>query len=109
MEIIKEEIISNAEALEILSKAEKEKKELNFLQKKSLEILKKFKKISAEKAKKMFEELTKIEKLRTSHIVSIINLMPEDLDDLRVALHKDYNLLDENEKNKILEIVKKFA
>ncbi len=109
MEIIKEEIISNAEALEILSKAEKEKKELNFLQKKSLEILKKFKKISAEKAKKMFEELSKIEKLRTSHIVSIINLMPEDLDDLRVALHKDYNLLDENEKNKILEIVKKFA
>lgn len=109
MEIVKEERISNAEALEILSKAEKEKKELNFLQKKSLEILKKFKKISAEKAKKMFEELSKIEKLRSSHIVSIINLMPEDLDDLRVALHKDYNLLDENEKSKILEIVKKFA
>jgi len=107
MEVLKERLITNAEALKILEKREK-KGELTYEQKKSLEILKKFSKISEDKAKKLAEELRKIEKLRERHIIAIVNLLPEDRDDLRVIMHKDYGLLDEEEKIQILETVKKF-
>ena len=108
MEIVTEKVITNAEALEILEKRSKEG-EMTYEQKKALDILRKFSKIDVKKAKELFEELKSIEKLKDRDIVKIINLLPEDKDDLRVVLHKDYSIFSEEEINKILEIVKKFA
>lgn len=76
-------------------------------QKSQMEIyVKKFIKISAEKAKKIKESIEKLDllKLKNEHIVKIIDLMPEDVSDLNKIFTEV--TLNEDEINKILEIVK---
>jgi DNA-directed RNA polymerase subunit F len=107
MKILTEETITNAEAKEILESRAKEI-ELKYEQKNALEVLRKFVKLDAEKAKKLAEELKKIEKLREKQIVDIINFLPEDNDELRVVLHKEYNSFTQEEISAILETVKKY-
>src|SRR5437867_8822834 len=106
MKIESEEVISDIEAFEILEKREKEK-ELKYEQKNALEILRKFKNTDPAKIKTLVEELKKMEKLRDRHIISIVNFVPEDKEDMRTVLHKEYTSFTEEEINKILEIVKK--
>jgi DNA-directed RNA polymerase subunit F len=105
MKIISEQVVTNAEAKEILEKASKEI-EFGYEQKNTLEILRKFVKISAEKAKKIAEELKKIEKLREKQIVRIINFLPEDKDDLRTVLQKEYSDFSSEEIELILQTIK---
>jgi len=68
--------------------------------------LKKFLKTKPEKAKKIQEELEKADllKLKREHIVKIIDLLPESASDLN-KIFTDISL-NEDETNKILEIVK---
>ena len=106
MNIVSEEIISDPEASDILEKREKEG-ELKYEQKNALEILRKFKTSDVNKIKNMIAELKKMEKLRDRHIISIVNFMPEDREDMRTVLAKEYNSFTEEEINAILEIVKK--
>jgi DNA-directed RNA polymerase subunit F len=106
MEILSEEPITDAEVKEVLEKREKET-ELKYEQKNALEILRKFSVLPAEKAKKLATDLKKIEKLRDKQIVAIVNLLPEDKDDLRTILQKEYGSFTEDEINLILELVKK--
>ncbi|MEM5882730.1 MAG: RNA polymerase Rpb4 family protein [Candidatus Aenigmatarchaeota archaeon] len=107
MKIIAEETITNSEAKEILENRAKEV-ELKYEQKNALEILRKFVRLDSEKAKKLAEELKKIEKLREKQIVEIINFLPEDKDELRIVLHKEYNSFTPEEIDRILETVKKY-
>jgi DNA-directed RNA polymerase subunit F len=69
--------------------------------------LKKFLKTKPEKAKKLKEELEKLDmlKIKREHIVKIVDLLPEDASDLN-KIFADVSL-NEDETNKILEIVKK--
>ncbi len=68
--------------------------------------LKKFLKIKAEKAKKIKEELEKLDllKIKNEHMVKIIDLMPEDASDLN-KIFTDVSL-NEDETNKILDVIK---
>lgn len=68
--------------------------------------LKKFLKTKPERAKNIQEELEKADllKLKGEHIVKIIDLLPESASDLN-KIFTDISL-NENEINKILEIVK---
>ncbi len=105
-EIVTEKIITNTRAKEILKKRDKEI-ELGYDQKNSLDYLKKYDQLTKTKAKKMMEELSeKIPKLRNRQIISIVNVLPQDLDDLRVVMEKNYTSLDEDEKKLILKTVK---
>jgi DNA-directed RNA polymerase subunit F len=104
MEIISEELITDAEAKEILLKREK-KGELKYEQKNALNHLKKFVTIDSKKAQALAKELKKIEKLRERHIVAIINTMPKDKADMRAVLHKEYNSFTEDEIKLILDKV----
>ncbi|MCX8178976.1 MAG: RNA polymerase Rpb4 family protein [Candidatus Aenigmarchaeota archaeon] len=104
-ELLKEKIITNSEALTILEKRSKEK-ELNYEQKNALDHLKKYTQIKEEKAKELFEKLMQTGKLTERQIVTIINLMPKDRDDLRVILEKDYKNFTDQDKDQILEAVK---
>lgn len=106
MKILSEVVVTDAEAKELLEKRSKEI-ELGYEQKNALEHLRKYCKLTLEKAKRLIEELKKVEKLRDRQIVQIANILPEDKDDLRVLLQKDFNLLDENEIELILQAVKK--
>jgi DNA-directed RNA polymerase subunit F len=106
MELKGEKIITDAEAKKILEVREKEG-ELKYEQSNTLKHLKKFVKLSLEKVDMLIKELKKIEKLRDRHIVAIVNFLPEDKDDLRVVLHKDYSNFTEDEITLILDAVKK--
>jgi DNA-directed RNA polymerase subunit F len=104
-DILTENLITNAEAQEIL-KGRKKEIELGYDQKNSLDYLKKYSELTGKKAEKMKEDLGKISKLRERQIISIINIMPEDRDDLRLILEKTYTNLEDDEKKLILETVK---
>jgi DNA-directed RNA polymerase subunit F len=106
MNVISEQAVTDVEAREIMEKKEKEA-ELKYEQKNALEVLRKFAKTDSEKIKKLMEELKTVEKLRERQIIAIANFLPEDKDDLRAVLHKEYTALTPEEIEKVLEIVKK--
>jgi DNA-directed RNA polymerase subunit F len=106
MEIISETPITFSEAKEILEK--KRKNKMNYEQNNVLGHLSKFAKLSVKDVEKLKEELSKFSKLKEDQIIQICNFLPTNKDVLRAILYKDYNLFDDSELNKILEIVKKF-
>jgi DNA-directed RNA polymerase subunit F len=105
MNIIEEKVVTDIEAKELLEKREKES-ELKFEQKNALENLRKFAAVEKEKIDKLSEELKAVEHLREKHIIAIANFLPEDKDDLRVVLHKEYTNFTQEEIEKILQIIK---
>jgi len=108
MKVESEKFVTWAEVRKALEKKEKEK-ELSYEQKNALEHLRKFAKISEKQANEMTQELEKIERLRDRHIVSIINHMPQDLEDLRVLFANETVSISDEDRKKIISIVKKFA
>ena len=106
MEIISEDLVPNARAKEIIEDKEK-KGELKFEQKNSLDVLKKFVKLDSEKTSALVEDLKKVEKLRERHVINIVNFLPEDRDDLRAILGKEYSSLTDDEIDQVLKTVKK--
>ncbi len=68
--------------------------------------LKKFVKAKPAQAKKIKEELEKLDlmKMKREHIVKVVDLLPEDASDLN-KIFIDVSL-NEDETNKVLEIVK---
>ena len=96
--------ISLAEVKEILSKKETDKS------KNVSTFIKKFVKLTPQKAKEMREELDslKIFSLKQEDLIKIIDLMPEDPEDLRKILAGSDFSLKQDENSKILEIVKKY-
>jgi DNA-directed RNA polymerase subunit F len=106
-EIIRERLITNSQAKDILKERSKEI-ELGYEQKNALDHLKKYDTLDSKKAQELVSKLSEIKKLRERQIISIANLLPQDNDDLRLILEKDYNILTDEEKSAIFEAVKKF-
>jgi DNA-directed RNA polymerase subunit F len=105
MNVISEEIVSDLKAKELLENREKDS-ELKYEQKNALDVLRKFIKTDPENIKKLVEELKAVERMRDRQIVAIVNFLPEDKEELRVVLHKDYTSFTPEEIDKILEIIK---
>lgn len=70
--------------------------------------IKKFSKIKQEKAEELKKELQELGllKLKEEHVVKILDTLPEDAADLN-RIFIDVSL-DEDETNKILEVIKKY-
>ncbi|MEM2932807.1 MAG: RNA polymerase Rpb4 family protein [Candidatus Pacearchaeota archaeon] len=107
MKIIKKTPISLAEVKEILAK---EKKEENKKVEQVLDYVNKFAKLSAENARKLMEELKTLQivKLDEEYIVKIVDILPEDADDVRKIFVGSSISLNQDEIQKILEIVAKY-
>ena len=92
--------LSLVEAKELI-KDDEEKSELKAF-------LKKFAKLDLKDAKKLKEELENsgIIRIKAEHIAKIIDFLPEDASDVN-KIFVDTSL-EENETNKIIEIVKKY-
>lgn len=105
MKVINERLVTNAEAKVILEKLGKPE-DLKYEQKNALSVLKKFVKMDEKKIKEIVEGLRKVKKIRERQIVSIINLMPQDREDLRNVLHKEYSNFTDDEISLILEAVR---
>jgi DNA-directed RNA polymerase subunit F len=104
--VVSERLITDAEAKELLVRRAKEIK-LVFEQKNALDHLKKFVRIDLKRAQTLLAELEKVERLRDHEKVAIVNQLPEDRDDLRAVLYKQYTLYSPEEIDQILAAVKK--
>ena len=98
----------NSKAKEMLESREKDG-ELKYEQKNSLDVLRKFAKLDSSKIEELSAELKKIEKLRDRQVISIVNFLPEDKEDLRAVLHKDYSSLTDEEIDSVLKTVKSYS
>lgn len=129
MKIISKKPVSIAEVKEILRKEKEGKKEKTKEAEKAekaekvkarerehkiaeavLEYANKFAKISAEKVVELKEKIkaSNIAKLSDEYIVKIIDVMPEDFDDIRkIFVGADIDL-DQNEMQKILDIIAEY-
>ncbi len=107
MKIKDEKFISWVEAKKILEKRAADGKELVYEQKNALEHLKKFSKISNKKISELINELSKIEKLKERHIMNIINILPETIDEIRMLFSNEMVKLTEEDEKRILKTVKK--
>jgi len=108
MEIKSEKNIPLSEVKQILAKRE-EQGELGYEQKITLAYLKSLYKPAPTKVAKALEELKQIEKLSEKQTVAIMNFLPQDLDDLRVLFSNERLDLSDDEKKKILVVVKELA
>jgi len=99
------ESLSMAEAKEILQEKDQEDPKI----KKVMAHIKKFSKLKPEKAKALKKEIMdlNIVKLKNRHISKIIDIMPEDNDDLKKIFVGEDITLDQNESTNILTAVKK--
>jgi len=105
MKLVRETLITNSEAKEVVSKIGKPD-DMKYEQKNAYDNLKKFVVVDPKKIKSLVEELSKNKKIRTRQVMSIANALPEDEDDLRAILHKEYSGFDSNEIAQILETVR---
>jgi len=108
MKILENKPITMAEAKEILIGEEKSK-ELTYEQKLAVEHLKKFTKLSPEDAKKATEELSSVLRMSQDTLVQILNILPKNVDELRMIFARERFSLKDEEITKILEILKKYS
>ena len=108
-EILEEEPISTAEAMEHIKKIPK--KDMTFEQKQAYDHINKMSKLNSKKAKEMKEELNKLEirKLKEIQIIRIIDLLPKTADELRFIVADTQTSFDSEESEKIMQVVKKYA
>lgn len=106
MRLIREELITNTRAKKIIEDLGKPD-DMKFEQKNAFENLKKFAVANPKEVEALVEELTKINKLRDRNIIAISNTLPEDNDDLRAILHKEYSNFTTEEVTQILAAAKK--
>ncbi len=92
--------LSLAESLKLVGTAE-ENKEIKMY-------IKKFSKIKPDKAEELRKDIEDLDniKIKPDHISKIIDLLPEDSEDMN-KIFSDIGL-NESETNKLLEIVKKY-
>lgn len=108
IDIINQKPITMAKVKESLSNVEKKKKELNFRSTKVLEYLNqqdllKLKDLD-EKKKKL--EALEIIRLRGRTIIKILDLIPKDVDALKIILNSEDITLKSEDMNQILKALK---
>ena len=108
-EIISENIVTTPDVRRILEELEK-KEELEYEQRITLDYSRNFALVSSTDAKKMSAELIKnVERLKDTHIASIINILPRNADEIRLLFAKERYKLEDKEINSILDVVAKYA
>lgn len=108
MKVLNVKPVTMAEAKEIVLKREKEG-ELGYEQKLAAEHLKKFTKLKPAEAKKFAEELNSILRMSPETLATIVNIKPQNADELRLIFAREKFSLKEDEVGKILETVKKYS
>jgi DNA-directed RNA polymerase subunit F len=104
----KEELMSLAEVKSILTKVEKERKELQYEQRIALEHANKFVKLSVTKAKQLIKELQGIDIIEQRHAYKIADILPQTADDLKTIFAKERISLKDDVIKQILDIIQKY-
>ncbi|MCD6477902.1 MAG: DNA-directed RNA polymerase subunit F [Candidatus Aenigmarchaeota archaeon] len=107
MKKISEVYVPAPEALNSLKKRKAE--ELTYEQKICLDFLKKHTKLNVSKSRELMEELQKIGRIDARQASMIINIMPKTKEDIKLIFLKERTIPRDNEIEKILEVVNKYA
>ena len=105
--IIESEPIPGAKVKEVLEEFSEEN-ELNYEQNVTLNHLARFKRYSLEDSEEIIEKLQDEFNLRQKVAVHIVDLVPEDLADLRLIFAKEPSKIDNDEMKKILELLEQY-
>ena len=105
--IIESEPIPGVEVKEILEEFS-EDNELNYEQNVTLNHLARFRRYSLEDSEEIVAKLQEEFNLRPKVAVHIVDLVPEDLADLRLIFAKEPSKVDNEEMKKILEILEQY-
>ena len=113
MKTIDERSITIAEVESILKRKDKEYadegKDLLYEQKRALDYVKKFSKLKLKEAIELSKKLSELPlNLGGDHIVKIVDLVPETVDDVRSIFSKERFKYGEEDIKKILEIVDQY-
>jgi DNA-directed RNA polymerase subunit F len=101
-------LVSLAEAKQLLEKAKKERGELNEQQKQALYHAEKFAKLSLEKTKKLIEDLLKIEWIEEPFAYMIADLLPTHEDDVRLIFAKARTTPKQEQIQQILQVISSY-
>ena len=118
-EIIEEEVLTLAEAKEILAtltermkEAEgregEEEEEVRYEQRKALEHASKFAKLGVEDSKALISDLLKLKKMNNTIAVRIADLMPRSKNEVRAIYAKEQFTLSEEDIDEILDCVARY-
>ena len=91
-----------------LLEKEAKKRELSYEQNLALEHAKHFSQIGMTKAKKMAQELVKLERITESIAFKIVDILPMHPDEVRAIFAKERFTLEEDEIKKIIKIVEEY-
>ncbi|MFH1181561.1 MAG: hypothetical protein V1702_01250 [Candidatus Woesearchaeota archaeon] len=111
MQVISETPIPLSQVKEAVDVIKKRDKEPNFRVKKMEEYLNSFSSISTAKSRELVEKLTQLNvpRMKEMHIYKIVDLMPSNVEDLKMIL-QPYALTVNNENlNKIIGTVKDYV
>ena len=100
--------VTLAEVKNILTKINKDRKELLYEQRTALDHAQKFSKLSLKKTEELIKELQKIEIIQENHAYKIADILPKNIDDLKVIFAKERISLGEAEGKKILDLINKY-
>ncbi|HLC57201.1 MAG TPA: hypothetical protein VJH95_01370 [Candidatus Nanoarchaeia archaeon] len=105
IEIINEVPLSMVEAREMLKELKGQEKELPVRLNKTMEYLAQYTKADMKKVNELKEKLNKLEiaRLRERHIIKIIDIMPKELDGLRLIFSGENVTLKQEDLQKILD------
>ncbi len=111
IEVIKETPLALVEMKEKLQEIKKRDKELNFRAKKTEEYLGVVAKTKLTKALELKNELEKLDiaRLKPNQIIKLVDVLPKDMDSLRMMFSSESLTLKAEDLTKILDIVKKYA
>lgn len=105
--VIKSEPIPSVKVKEVLEEFSEEN-ELNYEQNITLNHLARFKRYSVEDSEEILEKLVNDFNLREKVAVHIVDLVPQDLADLRLIFAKEPTKVDNDEMKKILELLEQY-
>lgn len=116
-EIIKEEVLTLAEAKEILvtltermkeAEGREEEEEVRYEQRKALEHASKFAKLDVEGSKALISDLMKLKKMNDNIAVRIADLMPRSKNEVRAIYAKEQFTLSEEDIEEILDCIARY-
>ena len=100
--------ITLAEVKNILKKAEKDREDLTYEQRNSLDHAQLFAKLSVTDTKKLVKELVALEFIQDNHAYKIADLLPTTEDDIRAIFAKERFTITEPQIKQLIEIVGKY-
>ena len=106
--LMEERNLTLSEVRSILDKRKKAG-ELSYEQKLTLEYAKDFGRMSVTNTRKAVEEIKNILDVDEATAVMIVNVMPQDKEDLRIVFEKKRYELKDSDVKKVLDVIAKYA